>query len=48
MLTLRYFAVASFSEDSEDFIFVRLPSVVAMDFANSVVLMLCPISGVLR
>ena len=48
MLTLRYFAVASFSEDSEDFIFVRLPSVIAMDLANSVVLMLCPISGVLR
>ena len=44
LLTLRYFAVASFSEDGEGFIFRPL-SVVVMDLTDSAVLFHCPILG---
>ena len=44
LLTLRYFAVASFSEDSvKTSSFVHLRSVVVMDLADFAVLFHCPI-----
>ena len=43
LLTLRYFAVASFSEDSE--VIFRPLSVVVMDLTDFAVLFHCPILG---
>ena len=44
LLTLRYFAVASFSEDKTSS-FVHLLSVVVMDLTDFAVLFHCPILG---
>lgn len=44
LLTLRYFAVASFSGDSEDFIFRPL-SLVVMDLTDSAILIHSPIKS---